>query len=200
MSNCLHILHLGLKSTDDEKINRICDTRLYNLLKELEEQGIDNFKLIDGFYDPKNIKQAIHRGHNRIVEMAKAQKLPYCIMAEDDIVFTAPGAYEYFLSQIPESFDLFFGIIYHGEIIENRVVNGFSGGCSLYVVHSRFYDTFLEQPTDTHIDRQLGNLCHNHEFYVVDEYVVTQRGGYSFNLARDMVYSDYLQGKKLFGK
>lgn len=200
MTPPLHILHLGLKATEDEKINRICDNRLFNLLKELHNQGIDDFKIIDGFYDLKNTKEAIHRGHNRIVEMAKNKKLPYCVIAEDDIVFSAPGAYKYFLSQIPKSYDVFCGLVYAGQVEDNRIMNSASGIMSLYVVHSRFYDFFLSLDTNTHIDREIGSSAHKHEYYVVNPYVVTQRGGFSINLGREMFYTDYLQGKKLFGQ
>lgn len=194
----LHILHLP-SNTPDSKVNEVLKTRKCALLKELEEQGITDYSLIDGFYEPYNTKLAIHKGHRRIVELAKAQRLPHCVIGEDDLKFTSPKSYEYFISQIPASYDLFFALIYSGTIENNRVMNGFSGGMTLYSIHSRYYEEFLNLPLDTHVDRECGLNCYNHEFYVVPEYCVTQRGGYSMNLRQSMTYEVYLQGKKLYG-
>lgn len=194
----LNVLHL-FGNTDNQKVNQVANQRYENLLKELDEQNIKDYTIIGGHYDLINTKRAISKGHHLIVQLAKDRGFENVIIAEDDIQFTSQGAWKYFLSQIPKSYDLFFGLIYHGEIKENRVVNGFSGGMSLYVCHSRFYDTFLEQPIDAHVDRNLGNLCCNYEFKVIPEYCVTQRGGYSMNLKREMYYHEYLRDKKLYG-
>lgn len=192
----LHILHLN--QTGDLKTDKICNERYGNLMGELIEQNITHYHIWDGFYDHKNVKQAISKGHHRIVQYAKDNNLPYIIVSEDDLKFTSPNSWRYFLSQIPESFDLFFGLIYSGNVVENRVMQGFSGGMTLYAISSRFYDTFLEQPTDTHVDRNLGNLCHLYEFKVIPEYCVEQRGGMSHNLRRDMTYEPYLIGKSMY--
>lgn len=200
MNSHLSILHL-FGTTPDEKINSIADIRLGRLLKELKTQEITDYSIIGGFYDPFNTKQAIHQGHRGIVQSAKDKGLPNCIIAEDDIVFTSAGAWKYFLSQIPEDYDLFMGLVYSGEInLEYRVINGFSAGCSLYVINARFYDFFLSLDTNTHIDRELGSYCYQYKFFVVNPQVVVQRGGFSYNLKRSMQYTVYMEGKDFYGR
>ncbi len=193
----LYILHL-FPNTENEKVNEVAQIRHDNLIKELESQNITQYTLVPGTYNSSNTKKEISKGHHKIVQNAKDLGLSMCLIAEDDLQFTSPNSWKYFLSQIPESFDLFFGLIYAGNIEDNRVVQGFSGGMTLYAISSRFYDTFLEQPIDTHVDRNLGNFCHLHEFKVIPEYCVIQRGGMSHQLKRHMVYDDYLVDKKIY--
>lgn len=199
MNTHLHILHLP-DNTEDEKTNSVSRKRLENLIEELEHQKISDYSIIEGFYEKINTKKAIHKGHRLIVELAKKQNFPNCIIAEDDIVFTSPNSYKYFINNIPESYDIFSGLMYVGQSDENnKILNGASGIMTLYSIHSRFYDFFLSLDVDTHIDRDLGNTAFEHEYYVCDKVVCIQRGGYSFNLKKEMYYDDYLADKPLYG-
>ena len=199
MNTSLHILHL-FANTENTKVNLVATERYNNLMQELSMQGITDYVIHPGIYNPDNPKKVIHEGHRKIVQLAKDNEQDFCIICEDDIKFTCANSWKYFLSQIPESFDLFFGLIYQGEIKDNRVLNGFSGGMTLYVVHSRFYDTFLSQPIDTHIDRQLGNLCYLYDFKVIPQYCVIQRGGYSIQRREINFYDVYLEKYTLYGQ
>lgn len=199
MNHHLHILHLE-GNTENDKTNTVANIRLGRLMKELEGQGIKDYTIMPGFYDPVNTKEAIHKGHRMIVELAKKQGFENCIIAEDDIVFSSPNSYKYFLSCIPDSYDLFCGLFYAGELKDNRVMNGASGIMTLYSIHNRFYDFFLSLNNNTHIDRELGLTAFEHEYYVVSPECVKQRGGYSHNLKRDMYYEPYLEGKTLYGQ
>jgi hypothetical protein len=196
MSNHLHILHLPF--TGIKKIDNVAETRLNNLFIELEKQGIKDYSIIEGFYDAKNTKQAIHKGHRKIVQLSKEQGMPSVCIAEDDIVFTHHNSYNYFISQMPKSYDIFSGLVYSATIEGNRIMNGGSGMTSLYVVHNRFYDFFLSMNIDNHVDRELALTAYNHEYYVCQSYVVTQRGGYSFNKNQSLFYEVYLEGKELY--
>ena len=188
----LHILHL-YRRVD----------RLPNLLTQLSEQEIYFYSIheaIDATELKMPTKKAITLGHKRIIQSAKNNNMPYCIVAEDDIVFTAKSAWDYFIGSMPEIFDLYFGLIYQGTVENNRVLNGMSGVMTLYVVHKRFYDFFLSIPDDCHIDRELGQTAFKHEYYVVPEMCVLQSGSYSDNLRKPMNYDVYVEGKKLFGR
>jgi hypothetical protein len=196
MSNHLNILHIPF--TGIKKIDEVAEIRLNNLMYELSKQGIADYSIIEGFYDAKNTKQAIHKGHRRIVELAKKNNLDRVLIAEDDIVFTHPNSFNYFLSQIPESFDIFSGLVYSATMEGNRIKNGGSGMTSLYVVNSRFYDFFLSMNIDNHIDRELGLTAYKHEYYVCQPMPVIQRGGFSINKKQTLFYDAYLQGKKLY--
>lgn len=160
-------------------------------MRQLEEQKITDYKVWPGIYDKYDPKKGICMSHKRIIADAKERKLPCCAIMEDDAVFSAPGAFDYFLRQVPESYDLFMGMIYVGEIKENRVVNGFSGGVTLYLVHEKFYDTILELPDSCHIDRQMGERCYLQEYYVCQPNVCWQLGGMSENLRKIVYYDEY---------
>lgn len=197
MNTHLHILHL-FSDTDNDKVNAVSDIRLKLLLEELSKSGISEYTILRGVYEPSNTKKAIHEGHRQIVLEAKKNVLENCIVAEDDLVFTSPNSYRYFLSQIPKSYDLFCGLFYAGSMEGNRIMNGASGIMTLYSIHNRFYDFFLSLDTNTHIDRELGQTAYKHEYYVCQPMVVTQRGGWSFNRREVQYYDDYLVGKELF--
>lgn len=196
MSNHLHILHIPF--TGIKKIDDVSDVRLNNLLIELEKQGVKDYSIIEGFYDSKNTKQAIHKGHRRIVQLAKEQNLPYVIVGEDDLAFTHPNSYNYFISQIPKSYDVFSGLVYSAQMKGNRIMNGGSGMTSLYIMNSRFYDFFLSMNIDNHVDRELALTAYKHEYYVCSPMPVVQRGGFSINKMQSLWYDVYLEGKQLY--
>lgn len=199
-SEHLHILHLAA-NTPIEKTNHVARVRLENLMAELAAQNITDYTIIEGFYNPDNTKEAISKGHKLIVRLAKEQGLSNVIVAEDDICFSSPNSYKYFLSKIPEDYDLFFGLVYAGEVNEDyRVMNGMSGTHTLLSINSRFYDFILSQPDDVHIDRNLGQYAFEKKYYVIDKMVCYQRGGFSHNLRQTMFYDVYLEGKELFGQ
>lgn len=184
----LNILHLTRR-----------EDRMQQLLRQLQWNKV-SATFWEGDDEPENVKRAITRGHKKIVQFAKDNNLPFINVAEDDILFTHKDSYKYFNEQVPEDYDLFFGLIYSGEVnSENRVMNGMSGVMTMYRVNKRFYDIFLSQPDGEHIDRGLGNFCFKFKFYVVPEYCCTQSGGYSDQLKQIMYYSEYLRGKKMYG-
>lgn len=184
----LNILHLSRRVDREQQLIRQLE---WNKVPYVFWEGID---------DPTNVKGSICIGHQRIVAYAKDNKLPFVNIAEDDLMFTHKQSYQYFNEMVPDDYDLFFGLVYAGDVNEERrVENGMSGVMTMYRVHERFYDVFLNQPASEHIDRGLGNYCFQYKFYVVPEYCCYQSGGYSDNLRQVMYYSEYLRGKKLFG-
>lgn len=196
MLDTLHILHL--KFTGIEKTDLVCAKRYESLIEELRCQGITDFKIWEGFYEPDNTKQAIQKGHKKIISYAKENNLPRIIVSEDDIVFSSPKSYEYFISQIPEDYQLFCGLIYNGEVSDGRILNGMSGTHTLLCVHESMYDFILSQPDDVHCDRHLGQYAYQFKYFVCEPMICYQRGGYSHNLRYEMFYHTYLEGKKLY--
>ena len=193
----LYILHL-FDNTENEKVNEVSRERLKNLLIEIKEQGITEFTLVPGEYDPVNTKKAIHLGHRKIVQYAKDNNLNRIVIAEDDFCFTHPNSFNYFISQIPKSYDIFSGLVYSASMQENRIMNGGSGMTSLYIVNSRFYDFFLSMDIDNHVDRELALTAFKHEYFIVEQMCVTQRGGFSHQLRQNMWYDAYLEGKEMY--
>lgn len=167
------------------------EIRQQSFLKQIEEQNITNYMVWDGIYEKHDPKKGICMSHKRIIRDAKENDLPCCLIMEDDCIFSSIGAFDYFLLKVPEEYDLFMGVIYHGEIKENRVVNGFSGGVTFYLANKRIYDFILDLPDSVHIDRAMGEQAFKYNYFVCQPAVVFQKGGYSENLRRIQNYDAY---------
>lgn len=165
------------------------EDRLLGFCNEAKVQGF-GFKLWEGVQSHLTPAQNINESHRRIVQDAKDNNYEMCFIAEDDCRMSAPGAWKYYLSQMPKTFDLYFSMLYSAEIKENRIVNGFSG-MTLYCVHNRFYDFYLSAPPNVHIDRWLGIFAHEKEYYVCSPYIARQCGGFSDNLKMNQNYYEY---------
>lgn len=194
--NILHlsasqISHLGEAAIEAEVIRR------QSYFEEMATQRT-GYIVWEGIIDKPAFK-GISRGYKRIVKYAKDNNMPMTVLMEDDTKFSHEDSFKYFVSHLPKDFDLYFGVIYQGEIGEdNRVLNGFSGGLSLFIINSPFYDTFLNMNPEDHLDRALGEVAFQHKFYVCKPEVVYQMNGYSFNHRKPMKYDNFLEGKELF--
>lgn len=170
--------------------------RLTGFMREAETQGFEWYcwpAILDLMMSFRGISQA----HKQIVRDAQARGLKEVCIAEDDIKFLAPGAWNYFLTHKPEVFDLYLGSVFHGDIKEDGSVSDFCG-MTLYIIHERFYATFLALNEINNIDRE---LAHKGRYIVCDKMVCSQWGGYSLNkLAHVNDYDHYLEGRNLFGK
>lgn len=173
-------------------------SRTEQAISELVDQGV-SFKIWHGVIIQGLPFKGISLAHKQIVQDAKNRQLNRVVIAEDDIKFTAPGAYNYFVSKIPEDYDIFLGMIYEGNTDENNKIVDYWCGMTLYCVHQRFYDQFLATREMNHIDRELSKTCQQHKFIVCDKYVAYQRDGYSFNKRKACSYGHLLKGKSLFG-
>jgi hypothetical protein len=180
----LHIIHLPAR-TD----------RMDLLETELMSQHINDYRIWEGITDPQgNRSKAIARSHKQIVVFAKQNNLPEVLIAEDDIHFTALGAFEYFLANKPATYNLYLASIYWGEIKADNTVRDFSG-FTLYMIHKNFYDIFLALPEDRNIDRALENKG---KFVVCDPFTAIQHPGFSDNTQTYCDYSDYISTRKLY--
>lgn len=101
------------------------------------------------------VKRNISMAHKFIIQSAK-ENLEMVAICEDDIEFTSKQSYKYFIDNIPDDFDLYFGGLSGGFIDEaDNTVSNFSG-LFLYIVHERFYDIFLDADESKNLDRALG--------------------------------------------
>lgn len=167
--------------------------RLHLLKKELKQEKITDYRLWNGIPD-KNPKKGIAKAHKQIIGWAKAEQLPSVLIAEDDIKFTATGAFEYFIKNEPEVYDLYLGGIIYGKLNHDNSVNDFSG-THLYKIHQGFYDTFLSLPEEKDIDRSLANMG---TFIVCNPIAAIQHNGHSDNQKKYQDYTFYLQNRELF--
>ena len=136
--------------------------------------------------------------------MAKTKKMPNVIIGEDDLKFTAPGSWKYFLEQLElnKDADMFLSMIYEGVVDENNriVKNPYSfAGMTLYSVNSKFYDVFLNVNSMNHIDKAIGALADQYDFRVCYPFTTFQADGYSDNKKQEKKYGHLLKGRKLFG-
>ena len=85
------------------KLQVIHDTRaparLPLLKRELEIQGIDDYRLAPGA-DDENPSVAVRLAHQGCFEWAITQGHDRVWIAEDDVVFTAPGAWDHFVELV----------------------------------------------------------------------------------------------------
>lgn len=140
-----------------------------------------------------SIKSSINAAHKQIVIDAYEKGLPEVCIGEDDISFSSAGAWDYFLSQKPKEFDIYLGGIFLGDEGENGIVDDFTG-MTLYIVSSRFYETFLSTDPNEHIDR---SLAYKGLYYVCKPFVCTQHEGISSNTGKWESYQ-YLQRNRQF--
>lgn len=175
----LHIIHLAHRQD-----------RLINLMDELRIQQILHRRIWDGVADQSWPAKGILLAHQQIVEYAKKERLNKITIAEDDIKFSAKGAYRYYCDHEPAKYDLYLGGVTWGRIETNGSIYDFSGA-SLYTISERFYSTFLDLKPGLDFDRQLAGKG---AFKVCHPMVVTQYNGYSDNRSEYLDVSGYVGG------
>ena len=186
MNDVIHCINLS-KRTD----------RMASIVKQSKDMKLP-VQFWEGIVNPVMPFMGICQSFKRIVYYAKQNNLDRVIIMEDDCIFTKPNSYEYFLSQIPNEYDLMMGMVYEGNLnSENRIVSGFSG-MTLFSVNKRFYDYFLQIRETNNIDRELGKFCDTKEYYVCDKFVAYQQNGYSDNKGRYAGYEHLLKGREMF--
>jgi len=166
------------------------EDRLLSVSKQAKQQKFA-IKFWEGIQE-KNVMpfKSVSKAHKQIVKDAKDNNYESVTICEDDIKFSCPNAFDYYISKMPEQYDLFLGMVYSAEINEGRIMNGFSG-LTLYTVHNRFYDEFLAANPNDHLDRYLGNTAYKNKYYVCEPFVCYQSGGMSDNLRIKMDYKVY---------
>lgn len=164
------------------------EARFNSFTKEMNEQGITDYRVCDGVHDPNRVR-AISRAHKRIVQYAKDEKLHEICIAEDDIIFTGKGAFEYYLQNKPAKFDLWLGGCSNVLKREHDYITNFRG-LTLYTINERFYDAFLSVLETVNIDAGLKGLG---KYYLCPKVVCSQKAGYSYHKKRYKDYSHLLK-------
>lgn len=165
-------------------INKPVTSTPDTLEKELEEQGIKG-KIWVGVHDPTSVVRSINLSHKTIVAHAKESRLPEICIMEEDVMFLAPSAWQFFLDNKPKHFDLYLAGCYGlNQEAYKRVADGCGAtrinnfaGLHCYIINETYYDKFLDMPEDTHIDNQPGMGV----FYVCSPFAALQHPGYSAN-------------------
>lgn len=178
--------------------------RKIHIVSEFKQQGITNYEFWNGIVaSPPFV--GIQRAHKQIVKDAKNKGLDMCCICEDDIKFSDIGSWKYFIENIPKKFDLYLSSIYWGEIDEYNIVKDFSS-LTLYIIHSGYYDTFLNTPEIGHLDRSQcirippENIPQPHgKFIVCNPFISYQIEGFSDNVQHETDYfNTYMKGRRFF--
>lgn len=181
--NTLNIIH-HFERIDREEL----------MMRELAEQEIYNYHIWPAIFDERAPFAGISMAHKRIVRHAKQNKYPYVIIAEDDLRFTARGAYKHFISQKPEDYDIYLASVYTGDIQPDNTVADFSG-FTLYIMAERFYDAFLNISVMNHCDRSVARMG---RFVVCNPFTCYQFTTYSQNKQSTVCHTPLLKGRKLW--
>lgn len=171
-------------------------------LQQFHEQSIEQnfeYKVWQGIEFQHDRKRGVYAAHSQIVRYAKENNLPYIFIAEDDCRWFAKGAFDYFIDNMPEDADIYFSMIYVGNIKDNRINTVFSG-MTMYCVFQRFYDFYLSLPESCHVDRELGLTANINKYMVCPKFTCFQDGSMSDNTRMQSDYSPYLEGRKIYGK
>lgn len=161
--------------------------RFIKLLYEMSEQGI-TYPIFWDAVIRDNPKEGIREAHFQIVRNAKEKGLKEVLIMEDDIKFTGKGAFDYFLRNKPELYDLYLGGL-SGGVVRNGLVADFSG-FHLYMVHEQFYDTFLNDVrSDLDIDRSM--RYKGGSYFVCSPMVAVQYDGFSDHAKQETDYSEF---------
>lgn len=157
----------------DERLNRHDQ-----LMKEFSRQEIFNWQLWPSVHDPSSVIRSINLSHKQIIRWAKENDRESVCIMEDDVMFPSPNGWKHFLEGIPVwPWDIYLAGTYG---LDRPVRNPIAriNGLQCYIVHNRFYDTFLAVPDDKHIDVALDNLG---LYYVEYPFIALQCKGWSSN-------------------
>lgn len=183
------------------KLNIIIDSRRTEkyepLIAELKSQGVVDYELWPCIILP-DVVESISASHKMIVQWAKDNGLNEVCIGEDDLMFTSIGAWEYFLSKKPRFFDIYLGGCYspikHGWDEAPYSYTFEPVGFHLYVVHSRYYDAFLNTDPHSHID----TAQKSNAIKVCYPMAALQRPGFSSNNRCDQDYNSILKPEDLY--
>lgn len=163
------------------------------LARESEIQGF-NYQIWEGILAEKP-KVGVSRAHKQIVRWAKENEMTKVCIGEDDVHFPAADGWKYFLANEPDDYDIYFAGIYGGNISSDKTLKSKFNGLQCYIVHNRFYDTFLSADENHHIDRWLSGKG---KFIVCYPMAAIAHQTHSDVRGRLMTYTYYLKGKEIY--
>lgn len=163
------------------------------ITKESVEQGFE-IKWFDAIVEfPPKV--GITKAHKQIIRYAKENKMPWILVLEDDCAFTDKGALQHFIDNMPEDFDIYLGgVCLKENIPEDRILYRF---CCMhcYIVHERFYDTFLGVRENTDIENALVGLG---RYITAYPFVAVQHSTLSDNSHKKWEFNNYMIDKQIW--
>ena len=145
------------------------------LIGEFIKQSVTpKYKFWEATVLSHSVIDSIAASHKKIVQWAKDNDLKEVCIAEQDMYFTCPDSWKYFLENKPKEYSVYTSSTYLMPLSANMLT-----GFHLYFVHHSFYDTFLSVKENNHIDTAISDLKSNHK--ICYPFVALQRPGFSFN-------------------
>ena len=176
-------------------INVIFDDRQPNdyerLIEEFALQGIRDYKFWSAVVDRNSVVASINASHRMVVQDAKDNGFKQCVVAEQDLMFTSPNSWKFFLDNKPEEFDLYLWGSYLVPLT-NKMVCGFQ----LYIIAEKFYDTFLSVDPNAHVYTEMDKLGGDYHFCY--PFPALQRAGFSANNKAVCDYNAVLEEKYIY--
>lgn len=166
--------------------------RHVDLMLELSEQQITDYKIWEATVLPESVVKSINASHKKIVRWAKENNQESVCIAEDDVWFPSKNGWRYFLEKMPNEFDIYLGgsyIVSHEGFIQ---ICGFH----LYMVHQKFYDTFLAAPDSVHIDSYFNEIEGDYQF--CRPFAALQRPAYSANCSAFVDYNAVIDKSMIY--
>lgn len=135
--------------------NKIRRDRYSLLMKEIAQQ-IFHARLMNAVTWCDDPVEGCHRSHKHIVfHEGLMRNKSHLLLMEDDVAFTAPGAFQYFIDNMPkEPFDIYTAGVY-GNACKYDNETGLlkkMSGTHCYIIHSRFYQKFMDMNIKEHLD------------------------------------------------
>jgi len=161
------------------------------LLGEFIQQEITKFVFWTAIVLPDSVVKSINLSHKTIVQFAKDNGYKECCIAEQDLAFSCPTSWEYFLKNKPDKYSLYLWGSYIVPISNNKVC-----GLQLYFIDSSFYDAFLSAPDNVHIDTYMDEL--KGDYHYCYPFPALQRPGFSANNKAICDYNKILEPKDIY--
>ncbi len=183
-------------------INIIFDNRhsedYERLLAEFELQTVKpSYKFWPCIINKDSVVGSINASHKMIINWAKDNGVKEVVIAEQDLSFTHPTAWEYFLKNKPTDYDIYLACSYVKDRCKDTGVLKFLVcGFHLYIVNEKYYDKFLSAKDNEHIDSEIENL--KGDFVFCYPFPALQRAGYSANNGAPVNYNLILQEEDIY--
>lgn len=179
--------------------------RYASLMAQITTQKITDYTIVDAIMLDNSITGCT-ASHKKCINLAIAAGYEHCCIFENDIVFTAPGAWDHFnhvFSQyLPDDYGLFNGGYYYAP--EPRYVNDWIKQVKRFssthciVIHESMYQFILDCPDNEYIDIWMSQGSKWHNIYLAWPMVATQLAGFSDICRKEVSYDHALADFKLY--
>ena len=162
-------------------------------LQEAADQNFE-FEFVEPIHNPhagtslRLTYQSIIKNHYNDEEI---------IMMEDDVKFCGHGAFQYFLNNKPDSFDVYLSGFYDGRMDKQtkKIIRSWSG-THCWIIRKQFYDTVLSCDDRAHIDRWM--FMHSKDIFSCYPFAAIQHHTFSDVSKTNANHKWYIKDKLLF--